>query len=373
MVAFAQSDESGKFALTFRPEVGRNYFLKVSHISYQMVLLPLALDDPKPIKIIMHSGSLILNEVQITASTPVREQNDSTRYKVDAFRNGSEQTLEEVLKKMPNVRVEDNGDIYFKNIKIEKVLLEGDDLIGNAYQLATRSINPSMLDEVQAIENFSENKRLQKIEQSAETVLNLTVKDDRKTLLFGSLNVGVGPQRYNGIGNLFSYSKAVRSFAILSANNTGIRRLELSDANALVLTDNRPATDLLIKPYAQTSQPFPRNLNTPLENINNERVATLNATFSAAKSLKITTNLSLLKDWVQAGRSQSYQFIGNTSLSYQQTDSLTQQPSLAHLRVQINYDISAQTGLHYQGTGGLKNIDLTQTTQFVTEGESRQY
>ena len=317
----------------------------------------------------MESGSLILNEVQVTARIPVREQGDSTRYKVDAFRNGSERTLEEVLKKMPNVRVEDNGDIYFKNRKIEKVLLDGDNIIGNAYQLATRSINPAVLNEVQAIEHFSDNKRLLSVEQSEQTVLNLTVKDSRKRLVFGSLDVGAGPQRYNGTGNLFSYSKAVKAYAVLSANNTGVRRLDLTDANATVLTDDRPAADLLVRPFTQTAQPFPRNLNTPLENLNNERVGTVNAAFNPNKKLKITANLSLLQDRVQAGRFRSYQLIGNAPLSYQQADTLRQTPALAHLRVQADYDISPKTGLLYRGSIGQKTIDLAQTTQFSTADE----
>ncbi|WP_338876325.1 hypothetical protein WBJ53_11820 [Spirosoma sp. SC4-14] len=366
VVAFARTNAYGVFNLTFTPEAGQVYFLRVSHISYRQVNVPLSADIHLPMKVEMEAGSLILNEVQVSAKVSVREKGDSTRYKVDAFRNGSEQTLEEVLKKMPNIRVDDNGDIYFKNKRVDKVFIDGDDLAGNTYQLATRSINPAVLNEVQAIENFSENKLLRKIEQGNQTVLNLAVKDDRKSLLFGMIDAVAGPQRYNGVGNLFSYSKKIKAFAVLSGNNTGIRRLDLTDANATVLTDERPATELLIRPFTQTAQPFPRHLNSPLENLNHEQVGTFNVAVNPTKALKITANLSLLRDRVQAGRLQGYQLISDTPVAYQQADTLQQQPSLVHLKLQINYDLSARTSFLYRGVVGEKTIDLQQITQFIT-------
>ena len=374
IVAFDRTDAAGAFALTFQPEAGQAYYLAVSHVSYQRTLLPLPTNDAwhNPFTINMQLGSLVLNEVQVTARVAVREQGDSTHYRVDAFRNGSEQTLEEVLRKMPNIRVDDNGTIFFKNKRIDKVMLDGDDLVGNAYQLATRSINPSLLNEVQAIENFSENKLLRQIEQSDKTVLNLTVKSERKALLFGLIDVVGGPQRYNALGNLFSYQRKFKAFSVLSVNNVGTHRLDLTEAGASVLPDDRPPNDPTIRPFAQIAQPFSYPLNSPLENLNTERIATFNLTLTPVKSLKITANLTGLQDQVQAGRTQNYQALGDLPFSYQQADTLSQRPALGHLRVQAVYDWSATTALIYKGILGQKTISLTQNTWFL-QASKRQW
>lgn len=374
IVNFARTNTSGFFSLTHTPEPGQPYFLKVSHVSYGVAFSPLSTESwATPIDIQLRPGQLTLREVRVTAPISVREQGDSTRYRVDAFQNGSERNLEDVLKKMPNIRVEENGDIYFKNRRVEKVLIDGDDLVGNTYQLATRSINPALVNEVQAIENFSENQLLRRIEQSDKTVLNLTVKDDWKSTLFGLIDAGAGPQRHNVIGNLFSYSKHVKALSVLSANNVGTRRLELSDGVATVLADDRPASELLVIPFTQTARPFVRNLNSPLENLNRERVGTVNAAVNPVKNLKITANLSLLRDRIEAGRLQMYQLIGDARLRYQQADTLRQRPALAHLRVQLNYGLSARTALVYIGTAGTKTIDLRQMTQFTTAGTASRF
>lgn len=111
VIAFARSQATGSFSVRFTPEVGQTYFLKASHISYRDAFLELP-PPGVPVEFRLVLGQHTLNEVQITARVPVQEQGDSTRYRVDSFARG-EQTLEDVLKKMPNVRVEDNGDIYF--------------------------------------------------------------------------------------------------------------------------------------------------------------------------------------------------------------------------------------------------------------------
>ncbi|GAB2603851.1 carboxypeptidase regulatory-like domain-containing protein [Spirosoma areae] len=371
VVAFARTNSKGAFSLNFTPEPVQSYLLKVSHISYResTQALPTSQDLVRPILIQLKLGQLILNEVQVTARVPIREQGDSTRYRVNSFMNGSERTLEEVLKKMPNIRVEDNGDIYFKNQRVEKIFLDGDDLVGNTHQLATRSINPTLLNEVQAIEHFSENKLLRKIEQSNQTVLNLTVKNNRQTLLFGMLDAGGGPQRYDAVGNLFSYQKKLKGFSVLSANNVGTKRLEINDISTNVLADDRSTSEqLVIKPFTQTAQPFARNLNSPLENFNNERVGTFNVALTPLQKLKFTANLTLFQDRVWDARLQSVQLINDTPFSYQQSDTLHQHPTLAHLRLQAAYDWSKNTTLIYKGAFGTKTIKLDQTTYFTASG-----
>jgi hypothetical protein len=374
LVAFGRTTKDG-FALTYAGKIDQMYYLKVSHINYQEVKRTLTQEQITgvPVNVPMTPGMHVLNEVKITATVPMREVGDSTRYKVNSFLSGAEHSLEDVLRKMPNMRVEDNGDIYFKNKKVEKIYLDGDDLIGSTYQTATRSINPNVLNEVQAIENFTENKLLRQLASSNKTVLNLTVKDDRKSLAFGMIDAGAGPQRHNVVGNLFSYSRRFKLFSTLAANNVGLRRLEITSQTATPFASDSRDDDFLLKPVTQTVQPFTQYLNSPLENINNERVASVNGAVSPTKALKITTNLTLFSDQIQLTRSQSYQIVTNTPFSYQQTDALRQRPVQGLFRVQIAYDWSPTTSVLYQGSLKVRDSRLAQITDFTSFGARQQF
>ncbi|QKZ11287.1 hypothetical protein [Spirosoma sp. KUDC1026] len=369
LIAFGRTTKEG-FTLMYAGKTDQTYYLKVSHINYREAKRTLTQEQLSgaPVRVEMTPGSHLLNEVKITAAVPVREVGDSTRYKVNAFMSGAEQTLEDVLRKMPNVRVEDNGDIYFKNKKIEKIYLDGDDLIGSTYQTATRSINPTVLNEVQAIENFTENRLLKQLANSNKTVLNLTVKDDRKALVFGMIDAGLGPQRHNVVGNLFSYSRRVKAFATVASNNVGLKRLDITSQTPTQFTNEIRDDEFLLKPVAQTVQPFTQYLNSPLENINNERMASVNGVVAPTKALKITTNLMLFADQIQLTRAQSYQILTDTPFSYQQIDGLRQRPVQGQFSMQVAYDWSPTTSILYKGSLKARDISLTQTTDFTGLG-----
>lgn len=195
-------------------------------------------------------------------------------------------------------------------------------------------------------------------------MLNLTVKDKRKTLLFGSLDGGLGPKRYNGIGNLFSYHRAFKAFSVLSANNVGITRLEQSDDN--VVGSSWVGASAGIQAFRQTARPFTRFLNTSLENLNNERVGTLNLAVSPRKTLKMSTNWTTFRDAVSSAQVQAYRSLGEKPFAYAQTDKLNQHPTLWQGQLQASYDWSEKTVLIYKGLAEGRTIRLDQQTLLTT-------
>lgn len=374
-VAFSQTKETGVFDITFTPKQGQLYYLSISHISYKKntYLLDLAQTPQSKINISLTPYDFILNEIQVVKKISIREQGDSTRYKMSAFVKGNENNLEEVLKKMPNIRVLENGDIFFKNKRVEKIFLDGDDIIGNTYQLATRSINPNLLNEVQVVENFSENRLLQQIAQSDKTILNLTVKEEMKTLFLGTVDIGLGIQRHNVLSSLFSYHKKFKAFSVISSNNVGINKIELTNENFSINSfDESPAIQQKITPFLATERPFARYLNSPLENINNEKIASFNLATNLIKDLKITTNLTYYKDNLNFQNNRYSKFLGNSPFSYQQNDTLRQNPSFLKIGMNITYNWSKNVALSYKVISSAKNINANQNTSFFNDNERTQ-
>jgi hypothetical protein len=365
VVAYAASNENGIFDILFTLKENQRYYLKVTHVNTVDKILRLDKQPNAAMQIELDSRIYVLNEVEIFEKVPARDKNDSTTYDIESFRNGSERTLEDVLKKLPNVRVESNGDIYVKNKRVEKVLLDGDDVVGSNYQLATRSIDPSILSNVQAIEHFNDNKLLQKIEISDKTVLNLTVKEEKKSLLFGNTDVGIGPRRFTGNGSHFSYQKKIKLFSILSTNNIGLQKIDVVNNQSQILTNRPVTTEQRIRMFSQTNEPFIRPLNSQLENINNEKIGALNFAISPIKPFKIFGNLMFSNDSRRQERSQFSQSLADSSIRYSQYDTLHQKPSLFQARVQASYDISKRTNVLLKGTFTENEIRLQQGTFFV--------
>lgn len=369
MLAYATTNAQGSFVLSMKQFPSQPLYLKVSFVGYGAVyaLVPPEKDSLRKFDILLSPQSVELREVVIATRTPAKVRGDTTIYKMDNYLKGDETTLEDVLKKMPNVRVEDNGDVFFKGKKVSKVMIDGDDIIGTNYQLATRSLDPTVLNEVQAIENYSENKLLKGLEKGVETVLNLSVKDSRKQLLFGQLGLGVGPRAHSGVANIFSYYKSLKSYASVSSNNVGIQRNE-SPLTSRPFGDKVDWTEFLdIQTVTSPNGLFSRNLNASYENFNREQNGSLNTSLNPNNRWKLTSNLALHRDRNQAFRQNITRFIGDNPFEFRQFNSLERRPELLNHRFVADYSPNDRTGVKIQSCYENYNLVLDQPSVFETD------
>src|SRR5690625_1494275 len=100
---------------------------------------------------------IVQNVFRIIRAARIQVKEDTVSYRASAFLDGSEQKVEDLLRKLPGIQVEADGQVKYKGKFIEKVLLEGDDLFDLNYTIGTKNMNVDIIDQVQAIENYSEN------------------------------------------------------------------------------------------------------------------------------------------------------------------------------------------------------------------------
>ena len=175
--------------------------------------------------IVLQADTAVLKEVRISAKAPpIKEKGDTTEYNPAAFSDGTEEVIEDLLRKLPGVEVGEDGSISYKGKSIDKVLVEGDDLFDKKYTLLTQNMTPEAIKKVQAIEHYVENKLLKGIEKSDAVVLNLELKEEAKMRPYGNVSAGYGERgRYDLGTNLivFSKDKKSKTFSFGSSNNVG--------------------------------------------------------------------------------------------------------------------------------------------------------
>ena len=87
----------------------------------------------------MKPSSVTLKEVQIKAP-PISARNDTLVYRVGAFAKIGDKHLEDVLKRLPGVKVSENGTVSVQGKAINKFYIEGMDLMGNNYNQVTQNM-----------------------------------------------------------------------------------------------------------------------------------------------------------------------------------------------------------------------------------------
>lgn len=294
-----------------------------------------------------------LDEVYITAKNrPYKIKEDTIVYKVDRYKDGSERKIEDIIKKIPGVDInEQSGLIKFNGKPIETVTLEGDNLFGHNYSLGTKNINVDMVEEIQAIENYSENPLLKDIEQSDEVVLNLVLKKDRIDIS-GNIDIGSGVSDDSSVPtnintNLLGVTKKYKSFAIGTFNNIGenISPFDYFGFNFNVEQLNEEEY------FARKIIPETQFLNTLDEkrvNLNNQLFANYNAIFNIDNRFKVKTNLYFLNDKISSNQLFENQFdIDNVSFNTADKIEIDKKPTQHRGDVEIRYNTSKNSLLQY--------------------------
>ena len=105
---------------------------------------------------------------------------DTINYNVASFLNKNDQSIAEVLKRMPGITVFNTGQIAYKGLPIKNLYIEGLDLMKGRYGIATNNVDPNSISTVQVLENHQEIKALKKLRPEERASINLKLKEGVK-------------------------------------------------------------------------------------------------------------------------------------------------------------------------------------------------
>tara|TARA_Y100000815_G_C13337418_1_gene498416 strand:+ start:321 stop:2948 length:2628 start_codon:yes stop_codon:yes gene_type:complete len=163
-----------------------------------------------------------LNTVVLKSDEKIKINRDTVSYKVAAFTNKTEQTVEDVLRNIPGIEIDENGNIKAQGKNIQKILIEGDDLADRNYKVISKNLDANVLDKVEVISNYDENPVLKQFLNSEAVVINLKLKDKSKSIWFGTFKAGAGnDKRYLADINLGLIRPEIKFLDLGNYNTTG--------------------------------------------------------------------------------------------------------------------------------------------------------
>lgn len=173
---YATSDAKGKFSIS-TPEI-KGYTIDVSMMSFAKQTVKL--DSVQlPVTIVMEASATMLKEVAVKADR-IREQGDTITYTVGSFAQAQDRSIGDVLKRMPGIDVSNSGKIQYQGEDINKFYIEGSDLLGGKYGIATNGINHDDVGAVEVMENHQPMQVLSGISFSDKAAINLKLKNKAK-------------------------------------------------------------------------------------------------------------------------------------------------------------------------------------------------
>lgn len=185
---FTSTKADGGFVMQLPTVAGCR--LEVNMMGFARQSMPL--DSVKfPLTIFMETGATLLNEVAIKADR-IREQGDTVSYRVGSFAQPHDRSIGDVLKRMPGIDVSKNGKIQYQGEDINKFYIEGSDLLGGKYGIATNGISHEDVGAVEVMENHQPMQVLSGISFSDKAAINLKLKNKAKATWSFHGNAGGG-------------------------------------------------------------------------------------------------------------------------------------------------------------------------------------
>lgn len=231
--SYAITNDKGKFVLNLKQNT--SYSVKISYLGMQNKEIEITTANQNITKnIILEEGGIELEGVEIVREMPVSIKGDTIVYNGDSFKTGTERKLEDLLKKLPGVEVNADGEIEVEGKKVTKLMVEGKDFFDGDTKLGVKNIPADAIDKIQVLRNYNENSILKGVENNQDNLaMNIKLKSGKKNFWFGDLTGGIGvaheESRYLINPKLFYYSPKYSINLISNFNNIGELPLTVQD------------------------------------------------------------------------------------------------------------------------------------------------
>ena len=207
MVQGAQTDFDGEYYLT-NVKNGQ-YKLFVSNIGFkeQVVSVTVEGKDVSMKTLRLREDVQHLAEVQVQGkAAEMTVKGDTIEYNTAAYKVNENAMVEDLLKKMNGVQVDQQGNVTVNGETITAVRIDGKKFFGNDVQSATKNIPAEMIEKIQVIDEKSETAKLTGFEDDeTEHIINLTLKKDRKKGVFGKYAGSLGADMVTENEGWFNY------------------------------------------------------------------------------------------------------------------------------------------------------------------------
>lgn len=223
LVNFTRSGEKGDF--DFKNVKNVPYLLKVSfvgHLPLQQYLPASATEthDVGTLKIKPITSEL-LEVVVKAAKATLSIRGDTIEYDASSFKVPPGSTVEDLLRRLPGIDVDADGNIKAQGKDVKRVYVDGKTFFGDDPKAATKNLGAETISKVQVYNESSEQAKLTGVDDGKkDKAMNLELKEEYKKGSFGKLTAAIGTEeRWAGRGSYNRFNKKEQLSFIGFANN----------------------------------------------------------------------------------------------------------------------------------------------------------
>lgn len=235
LLGFSRSDKDGNFNFNVADE--QKYLVLITcpgFADYIDVITPTSAPELKLGDLVLYTREKLLSEFVIRQRRgSIVIKGDTTEYIADSFKVDANANVESLLKKLPGLQVDKNGQVTAQGEKVQKILVDGEEFFSDDPAVVNKNLQAKTIDKVQVFDKKSENAEFTGIDDGERIkTINLQLKDKYKKGYFGKVALGGGNDGFFENQGMFNYFRGKQKFSVYGiAANTGKVGLSYQDAD----------------------------------------------------------------------------------------------------------------------------------------------
>jgi hypothetical protein len=224
LLGYRLSDERGNFTMLNLP-ASTPLRVVVTFTGYAIKRQRFTIDKEKNEvqlgKMLMVPSSLSLNEVIIHGERPpVMVNKDTIEFNAAAFKTLPDALVEDLLRKLPGVNVDKDGNIKVNGRSVSTIYVDGKEFFGGDVRIASKNLPSNIIDRVQVM-NDPEALKANPLMPEADIpqIVNLKLRPDIKKGAFGKLYAGGGIRDRGEVGALVNVFRDTTQISLIGYGN----------------------------------------------------------------------------------------------------------------------------------------------------------
>ena len=187
------TDDNGSFIFErLNPD---SYILKLSHVGYRNLEVPLLLSERHLHldSLVMISDTVDIGEVTIVSRVPMAVvKGDTLEFHADAFHIAPDASAEDLVSRMPGVEVE-RGRISAQGETVRRVRVDGRPFFDEDPVVALRNLPAEIVERIQVFDEQSEQARFTGFDDGQTVrIMNIITRRSMRNGVFGKTSAGYG-------------------------------------------------------------------------------------------------------------------------------------------------------------------------------------
>ncbi|MEX8549310.1 MAG: TonB-dependent receptor [Mucilaginibacter sp.] len=134
-----------------------------------------------------------LKGVTIVGTNPIRIKEDTVEFNAGAYKVRENAPTEDMIRKLPGVDVDKDGNITDRGKSVTKIRINGKDFMGGDVKSVTKNLPADVIENIQMIDDYGDQANLTGVKTGEpDRIMNITIRKDR--------NVGYSLQATAGDG-----------------------------------------------------------------------------------------------------------------------------------------------------------------------------